>query len=76
MNRTAGATITIKSGIGDADLYIRSGQQPTKSDYDCRPYRSGNFESCDALMADEDLYIMINAFRSFSGVSLSVSQSQ
>ena len=76
VNRTAGATITIKSGIGDADLYIRSGQQPTKSDYDCRPYRSGNVESCDALKADEDLYIMINAFRSFSGVSLSVSQSQ
>ncbi len=75
-NRTAGVTVTIKSGVGDADLYIRSGQQPTKGDYDCRPYRSGNFESCDALKTDEDLYIMINAFRSFSGVSLSVSQSQ
>ncbi|WP_286293901.1 serine protease [Vibrio apostichopi] len=75
-NRTASVSVTIKSGVGDADLYIRSGQQPTKSDYDCRPYRSGNFESCDALKADEDLYIMINAFRSFSGVSFSVSQSQ
>ncbi|WP_333918723.1 serine protease [Vibrio crassostreae] len=75
-NRTSDVTATIKQGVGDADLYIRSGAQPTKSTYDCRPYRSGNFESCEVPMADEDLYIMINAFRSFSGLSLLLSESQ
>ncbi|CAH6995168.1 Peptidase [Vibrio chagasii] len=74
-NRTSDVTATIKQGVGDADLYIRSGAQPTKSTYDCRPYRSGNFETCEVPRADEDLYIMINAFRSFSGVSLSLSKS-
>ena len=75
-NRSSDVTATIKQGVGDADLYIRSGAQPTKSTYDCRPYRSGNFESCEVPMADEDLYIMINAFRSFSGLSLLLSESQ
>lgn len=75
-NRTTDVNIVIKSGVGDADLYIRSGAQPTKSTYDCRPYRSGNFETCEVPRADEDLYIMINAFRSFSGVSLSLSKPQ
>ncbi|MGR5390581.1 trypsin-like peptidase domain-containing protein [Vibrio crassostreae] len=75
-NRTSDVTATIKQGVGDADLYIRSGAEPTKSTYDCRPYRSGSFESCEVPMADEDLYIMINAFRSFSGLSLLLSESQ
>ena len=69
-NRNTGVNVFMKTGVGDADLYIRSGAQPTKSTYDCRPYRSGNFETCEVPRADEDLYIMINAFRSFSGVSL------
>ena len=75
-NRTSDVNVGIKSGVGDADLYIRSGAQPTKSTYDCRPYRSGNFETCEVPRVDEDLYIMINAFRSFSGVSLLLSESQ
>ncbi|MGB1586221.1 MAG: S8 family serine peptidase [Thermoplasmatota archaeon] len=30
----------------DADLYVKIGGAPTTSDYDCRPYQSGNDESC------------------------------
>lgn len=30
----------------DADLYVKYGAKPTQSDYDCRPYTSGNDESC------------------------------
>ena len=38
---------TGKSGTsGDADLYVRFGSQPTTSSYNCRPYLSGNNESC------------------------------
>ncbi len=31
----------------DADLYVKHGSQPTTSSYDCRPYLSGNDESCN-----------------------------
>ncbi|ATB42116.1 hypothetical protein CYFUS_007593 [Cystobacter fuscus] len=40
-------TQTGKTGTtGDADLYVRQGSQPTTSSYACRPYKSGNSESC------------------------------
>ncbi len=51
--------------------FVQDNSRIQKSDYDCRPYRSGNWVlRRDVLKAYEDLYIMINAFRSFSGVSL------
>ena len=31
---------------GDADLYVRFGSAPTTSSYNCRPYLSGNTETC------------------------------
>jgi bacterial leucyl aminopeptidase len=34
------------STTGDADLYVRFGSAPTTSTYNCRPYLSGNTESC------------------------------
>ncbi|HZH75775.1 MAG TPA: S8 family peptidase [Archangium sp.] len=38
---------TGKTGnTGDADLYVRLGAQPTTTTYNCRPYLSGNTESC------------------------------
>jgi hypothetical protein len=30
----------------DADLYVKLGARPTDTVYDCRPYQSGNAESC------------------------------
>ncbi|NOH72288.1 peptidase [Vibrio pectenicida] len=73
-SRTSDVTVSIASGTGDADLYVRSGQQPTTGVYDCRPYRSGSTESCDAVNVNEDLYIMLRAYSSFSGVTLSASK--
>ncbi|WP_224363817.1 M4 family metallopeptidase [Hyalangium versicolor] len=31
---------------GDADLYVRQGSAPTTSTYSCRPYLTGNTETC------------------------------
>ncbi|WP_257453294.1 M4 family metallopeptidase [Archangium lipolyticum] len=40
-------TQTGKTGTtGDADLYVRQGSQPTTTSYACRPYLSGNTETC------------------------------
>jgi vibriolysin len=64
-------TFTMSGGIGDADLYVKSGSAPTTSSYDCRPYVTGNSESC--LFSSPDIgtyYVMVRAYSSFSGVSL------
>src|SRR5690606_8239397 len=39
--------IASSGGSGDADLYVRHGQAPTTSSWDCRPYLYGNNEQCD-----------------------------
>ena len=36
----------LSGGTGDADLYVRRGAAPTTSAYDCRPYQTGNNETC------------------------------
>lgn len=63
--------VDISGGTGDADLYLRLGTQPTTSTYDCRPYRTGNSESCNLSNPEPGTYhIGIRAYQSFSGVTL------
>ena len=57
-------------GSGDADLYVKFGSAPTDSSYDCRPYASGNEESCSGTDTGGTYYVRVNAYSSFSGVSL------
>ena len=69
----SGATninFSMSGGSGDADLYVKFGSAPTTSDYDCRPYRYGNSESCTGSSSDGVYYVMIRAYSSYSGVSL------
>ena len=61
----------MSGGSGDADMYIKSGSQPTSSVYDCRPYKSGNNESCSFTAPQAGTYyIMLNGYSAYSGVSL------
>jgi vibriolysin len=63
--------IRISGGSGDADLYTRFGQRPTTSTYACRPYTSGNNETCTHNNATAgDWYVMLRGYSSYSGVSL------
>ncbi|MGY0651649.1 S8 family peptidase [Luteimonas sp. A537] len=75
----AGATnlnIATSGGSGDLDLYVRRGSQPTTSTYDCRPYRSGNAESCSFAAPQAGTYhVMLRGYSAFSGVTLSGSYS-
>lgn len=67
-------TITITGGTGAADLYVRYGAQPTTSSYDCRPFINGNEESCSFSSPSTGVYyIVITAFRSFTGLTLTAS---
>ena len=63
--------ISIAAGSGDADLYVRAGLSPTTASYDCRPYLSGNNESCVIAAPETTTYfIHVRAFSDFSGLRL------
>jgi PKD repeat protein len=73
----SGATnlsISISGGTGDADLYVKLGSAPTTASYTCRPYLSGNSETCTfAAPTAGTYYINVRAYATFSGVSLTSS---
>jgi vibriolysin len=63
--------ITTSGGTGDADLYVKFGSAPTTSSYNCRPYVSGNAESCSfATTQAGTYYVKVRGYSAFSGVSL------
>lgn len=64
-------TFKISGGTGDADIYVKFGSAPTLTSYDFRPYRSGNNETVTiAAPKVGTYYIMLNAYSTFSGVTL------
>jgi len=74
MTVPTGATdlsFSMSGGTGDADLYVRFGSAPDAVTYDCRPYATGNNETCSFASPNAGTYhVMINAYSSYSGVSL------
>jgi serine protease len=64
-------TFVTSGGSGDGDLYVRRGSEPTTTAYDCRPYTSGNNETCTfAAPTAGTYYVRIRAYSTFSGVTL------
>ncbi|NYH47411.1 S8 family peptidase [Xanthomonas arboricola] len=66
-------TVAISGGSGDADLYVRAGSAPTDTTYTCRPYRSGNAETCSISAPSGTYYVRLKAYSTFSGVTLRAS---
>ncbi|MCU0916500.1 MAG: PPC domain-containing protein, partial [Planctomycetes bacterium] len=63
--------IRMSGGTGDADMYVRRGAKPSTSDYDYRPYQTGNEESVAVdKPAAGTWYIMIRGYSAFSGITL------
>ncbi len=63
--------ISISGGTGDADLYVKRGAMPTTTDYDYRPFLSGNNESVTVDNPTSGTwYIMLRAYSAYSGVTL------
>ncbi|MCP3138607.1 M4 family metallopeptidase [Pyxidicoccus xibeiensis] len=65
------------AGAGNGDLYVRQGQSPTTSAYDCRPFLDGGREAC--LIDGPDAgtwYAMVRGGSAFSGVTLRACRSQ
>ena len=67
---TDNVDINMSGGAGDADLYVKFGSMPTDSSYDCRPYASGNSESCSIAAQTGTYFVRLKAYSTFSGVSL------
>ncbi len=64
-------TFSITGGTGDADLYVKFGSVPKINDYDCRPYRYGNKETCTENHSEAGTYhIMLHAYDNYSNVTL------
>jgi serine protease len=73
MEVPAGATdinIATTGGSGDADLYVKFGGEPTDGVYDCRPYASGNVETCASTQEGGTYYVRIKAYSDFADVTL------
>ena len=61
----------LSGGTGDADMYVKFGSEPTSSSYDCRPYLSGNTETCTfATPSTGTYYVKLNGYSAASGMSL------
>lgn len=70
-------SFVMAGGSGDADLYVKFGSAPTTSSYDCRPYQNGNAETCNIATTQAGTYhIMVRAYATFSGVSLTGSYTE
>lgn len=75
----AGATnlsFNMTGGSGDADMYVRYGAAATTTAYDCRPYETGNTETCTPAIQAGTYHVMINGYAAFSGVSLTASYTE
>jgi vibriolysin len=69
-------TFTITGGTGDADLYTKLGARPSLSSYDCRPYKTGNIETCTVnAPAAGTYYVLLHGYSAYSGVTLTATYS-
>ncbi len=52
-------------------MYVRYGTMPTDLDYDCRPYVSGNTETCSFTQPVAGTwYLMLDAYTVYQGLTL------
>lgn len=64
-------TVTTSGGPGDADIYVRPLTPPTTSTYTCVSFNGGNSEKCTILSPQAGTwYILVDAWETFSGLSL------
>ena len=74
---TTKLVVNISGGTGDADLYVRAGAAPTTTSWNCRPYTSGNTETCtiNNPVAGTTYYIGVRAYSAYSGVNMKATRS-
>ena len=64
-------TFAATGGTGDADMYVKFGAKPDEATYDCRPYQSGNAETCTFNNpAAGDWFVGLRTYAAYTGLSL------
>ncbi|MGN6109433.1 MAG: PPC domain-containing protein [Kofleriaceae bacterium] len=59
------------TGTNDADLYVRVGNAPTTSTFDCRPYKTGSNELCEVTLAQPaPVHVMVRGYAATSDFEL------
>ena len=56
-----GTITAVMTGTGDADLYLRRGEEPTVTEFDCRPYAASSNETCEMTGAGP-YYVGVRAY--------------
>ncbi|MCF7222601.1 S8 family peptidase [Marilutibacter chinensis] len=70
-NGASNLLFAMYGGTGDADIYVRHGDEPTDTAYDCRPFSAGNNETCFFPAPESGTwYVTIKGFSNAAGVSL------
>lgn len=65
--------VSISGGSGDADLYLNLGSPSSQSQWQCRPYKNGNNETCTISNPQSGTwYIDLYGYNSATGVNLSI----
>jgi len=64
---TASLAVVLSGGTGDGDLYVRFGEQPSESSYDCRPFKDGTDETC--TIADPSAGVWHIGVRAYTEIS-------
>ncbi len=70
-----GEAVTVDlRGTGDADLFVRFGEEPDLNHYDCAPFLYGSNETCATEVSTSTrlLYTMVRGWSSQSDVSISI----
>jgi len=64
-------SISISGGSGDADLYVRFDAQATTDEWDCRPYRWGNDETCEFDAPEAGTWhVMVRGYENYANLTL------
>lgn len=69
---TDNVSISISAGTGDADLYVKKDGQISLNNYDCRPWLTGNNETC-TLTGQGEYSILVRGYNQFAQVNLMAS---
>lgn len=68
---TTALNVTLTGVTGDADLYVRFGEQPTETAFDCRPFLDGVDETCTINNPQAGTWHLgVNAFTAYSNGTL------
>ena len=71
----AGQSVKVSmTGTGDGDLHVRFDEQPTASDYDCRPYDGGSNETCEIQVPEgkSKVFASVKGYAETSDVELTI----